>query len=276
MAWQFSGYDPIEPFKGPWRVGGAIEKLGRDIDSTAPYRKRTYDGTKGDEAHQQRNSDHNPHIMLGDMGIVTAIDITHDPSGGADMGRLTEALRLAQDPRIRYVIFNRKMYASYWRPHRRAWVWGSYYGSSPHTGHAHFSFLGTQSAYDDDITPYPLQADEEDEAMRRGDNSQDVARLQDALVDTGYASWSKPSDGVYGGGTAAAVAAAQENIGFVVDGDYASAAFMSSIFARQLTALHDHDARYASLDHGSHGPIAPEPHDHLIKFPAYTMRTEDA
>jgi hypothetical protein len=210
-------------------------------------------------------------VKIGGFGIVTAIDITHSPGDGADMGALTEAIRLTRHPAVKYVIFNRRIFASYSRLYRPAWTWGIYTGTNGHTGHCHISVLADNY---DDSTPWPVEAGEDDDMLKRGQpQSADVARFQDALVDTGYASWSKPSDGVYGGDTAAAVAAAQADIGFVINGDIATAPFMASLFARQLAQHHAHGG-YAPADH-AHEPSQPSKHDHLIKFPSYSLRTEE-
>jgi hypothetical protein len=172
-------------------------------------------------------------------------------------------------PAVKYVIHNRRIFASYSRLYRPAWTWGRYLGSNPHTGHCHISVLPT--AYDDG-TAWPVTDEGDDDMLRRGDSGDDVARFQDALVDTGYANWSKPSDGVYGSGTAAAVAAAQADIGFTQNGDQATAPFMASLFARQLAKHHNHGTLYAAAGHG-HGPTT---HSHKIKFAAYETKTEEA
>lgn len=158
MAWQFSGYDPVEPFKGPWRVGHSIRNLAEAVDEAWPSRAKTSDGTKGNEAHQQRNSDHNPQIDLNGTGIVTAIDITHDPSSGADMGLLAERVVRQRHPAVKYIIYNRRIIASYSRPWRGAWKWGRYYGSNPHTTHLHCSVLASNY---DNSTPWSIKEDDD-------------------------------------------------------------------------------------------------------------------
>lgn len=111
-----------------------------------PDRNRRSDGTIGDTAHQGRKSDHNPNSA----GVVTAFDITHDPASGASMHTLTEWLRLSQDRRIKYVIWNRRLFSSYSTASRQPWQWGPYTGSTnPHTTHAHVSVSADHRLYDD-------------------------------------------------------------------------------------------------------------------------------
>jgi hypothetical protein len=62
--------------------------------------------------HQQRDSDHNPQIRDGAMGVVTALDITHDPAVGFDAQVFTDSLRVAKDPRIKYVVFNGRIFSN--------------------------------------------------------------------------------------------------------------------------------------------------------------------
>lgn len=125
-----------------WVADLGLLKLRWQVDEVAPHRRKGSDGTKGDEAHAGRTSDHNPEHPppAGNPdNQVDALDLTHDPASGADMGVLTEALRRSRDRRIRYVIFNRRIFSSYAVNGRKAWEWGPYDGSDPHTGHAHIS-----------------------------------------------------------------------------------------------------------------------------------------
>ena len=119
-----------------WRAACSLLVLRDQLDAMAPGRSRASDGIIGDAEHRQDpTSDHNP----DDHGVVHAIDLTHDPAHGADMGAVSEALRASKDPRIKYVIFNRRIFSATNQP----WVWRRYTGTSdPHTGHMHLSVLG--------------------------------------------------------------------------------------------------------------------------------------
>jgi hypothetical protein len=108
----------------------------------SPNRSRSSDGTIGDTSHQTRKSDHNPN----DDGVVTAMDITHDPAHGVDAGVLAEILRDSEDPRIKYVISNARIFSSLTSP----WQWRPYSGANAHTKHVHVSVVGDRKLYDDD------------------------------------------------------------------------------------------------------------------------------
>jgi hypothetical protein len=75
-----------------WRVSKRLEKLRAQVNAAAPGRSKASEGTKGDDAHAARRSDHNP----DSKGIVRALDITHDPKNGVDSEKLAEALRLSR------------------------------------------------------------------------------------------------------------------------------------------------------------------------------------
>src|SRR5262245_14460989 len=68
------------------RLAKSLVTLIDEVVQKFPGRDTRNDGTIGDLRHQQEGvkSDHNPNIRLGAMGIVTALDITHDPAHGFD------------------------------------------------------------------------------------------------------------------------------------------------------------------------------------------------
>lgn len=132
----------------PWRVAKALLTLRGQINALAPGRSKASDGTIGDTNHQNRNSDHNPHVIDGANGVVTALDITHDPAHGCDAGKVATSLHASRDPRIKYIIWNRKIAASYPVGAHGAWVWRTYGGSNPHTRHVHISVIGEKAKYD--------------------------------------------------------------------------------------------------------------------------------
>jgi hypothetical protein len=75
-----------------------------------------------DEAHQQRNSDHNEG------------NLTHDPANGVDCNVLADLV--IDDPRVTYVIWNGQIY----NRERRKWI--KYNGANQHTEHMHVSIDG--------------------------------------------------------------------------------------------------------------------------------------
>lgn len=133
-----------------WRNARCIEVLRRQIDKRAPRRNRSSDGTIGDAAHASRSSDHNPWVRDGEFGVVTAIDITHDPAGGCDAGTLAETLVKGCDPRIKYVIWNRRIANASSIDGAPAWAWRDYHGTNPHNKHVHVSVRADKDAYDDE------------------------------------------------------------------------------------------------------------------------------
>lgn len=123
-----------------WRVAKSLLTLRDQVDDAWPNRNRASDGTIGDTDHQSRVSDHNPHCSAPSDPTVTAIDLTHDPKAGLDAGAITEALRESKDGRIKYVIYNYRIFSSYTSSTgRQAWQWGPYSGPNAHTLHFHLS-----------------------------------------------------------------------------------------------------------------------------------------
>jgi hypothetical protein len=129
------------------KVAESLIKLRDQINQMAPGRDTSSDGTIGDAAHQARTSDHNPDAD----GVVTAMDITHDPAHGVDAGAIAEMLRVSQDPRIKYVISNRQIFSSMNSP----WTWRPYDGANAHTKHVHISVIDDKALYDD-VRPWAI------------------------------------------------------------------------------------------------------------------------
>jgi hypothetical protein len=123
-------------------VAPSLRALRAEVDQMAPRRNKRSDGAVGDTAHQARKSDHNPDRSAG--GIVRAIDLTHDPDRGCDCNQLARRLRERRDPRVAYIIFNRRIMAGQDGP--SPWVWRRYNGPSPHTHHLHVSIRHTRAA----------------------------------------------------------------------------------------------------------------------------------
>lgn len=130
-----------------WRVARSLETLRNQVNVKWPNRSKASDGSIGDEAHASRSSDHNPWVKDGTIGIVTAIDITHDPKSGCDSYALAEALLKSRDSRIKYVISNGKIAAGPDGP--QPWVWRKYTGANAHAHHVHISVKADKAHYDD-------------------------------------------------------------------------------------------------------------------------------
>jgi hypothetical protein len=140
----------------PWRAGNALNKLLAQIDGQAPARSKASDGSIGDSAHEAEGACGSQHnsccIRLSGIWIIRARDFTHDPAHGADMGRISEQLRLSRDPRIRYIIFNRRITGPNY-----GWEWHPYSGTSPHTEHMHVSVWDDAARFDN-TAPWRIAA----------------------------------------------------------------------------------------------------------------------
>lgn len=170
-----------------WRVGKSLLKLRDQINRQHPGRKKHADGTIGDAAHASRKSDHNPWVKDGSTGIVTAMDITHDPRTGPDTWALAEFMRQQKDPRIKYLISNRRIFSS------PAYTWRKYTGSNPHSGHVHISVHSAKAHYDNDkpwtLTKTPpgggtdpeIDSPKKRPILKRGSTGEDVREVQTIL-----------------------------------------------------------------------------------------------
>lgn len=124
------------------RTANSLLKLRDQIDAAHPNRNKASDGTIGDEAHQKQGSasDHNPWFTdKNGIGVVTALDITHDPANGVDIDKLSDQLIASRDSRIKYVIANGLIAGP-----GSNWQWQE---SSGHYEHIHISV--NTSNYDD-------------------------------------------------------------------------------------------------------------------------------
>src|SRR5262245_48269452 len=102
------------------RIAKALDILRSQMNAKYPNRSKVSDGWIGDQANAGRTSDHNPNSE----GVVTALDITHDPAHGLDTWKLADILRNCKDPRIKYVISNGRIFSSAVSP----WQWRPYSG----------------------------------------------------------------------------------------------------------------------------------------------------
>lgn len=139
----------------PWptnpRPAKSLSVLKAQIDACYPGRSTASDGMLASSQHTATNptSDHEPRLIdASGIKVVSAFDVTHDPDSGADMDVVAEQIRLDRDPRIKYVIWNNRMFASYPKAPWAAWEWRPYTGTNPHTKHMHVSVQATESLYD--------------------------------------------------------------------------------------------------------------------------------
>lgn len=202
-----------------WRLARGLEKLRAQVNAKWPNRSKGSDGSIGDEKHASRGSDHNPWVKDGSTGVVTAIDITHDPKDGFDSYAFADMLLKNRDPRIKYIISNGRIGAGSEGP--SAWAWRKYSGSNKHDHHVHISIKSAKSFYDDAsdwnidgvAAPEPAAAAnyvKPNATIRRGSTGDLVELLQSRL---GLA-----VDGNFGPKTEAAVKAFQAGHNVAVDG----------------------------------------------------------
>jgi hypothetical protein len=127
-----------------WKLAPSLVAYVKEADRYYPQRDRSSDGSIGDLAHQARGSDHNP---AG--GLVHAVDLDEDLAPGLDLKAFAEKLRRGRDPRVKYVIYEGRMFSSYATVARAAWAWGPYSGTNAHLHHLHLSILDTYAAEHD-------------------------------------------------------------------------------------------------------------------------------
>lgn len=129
-----------------WRLARAIKTLLDQVNAENPHRRKDSDGGIGDAAHASRGSDHNPYIIVKGQGVVRAFDFTHAPETGFDAYAFAEMMLKNKDPRVRYIISNRKIAAGKSGPN--AWQWRPYSGKNPHNHHTHVSVTEDEAEFD--------------------------------------------------------------------------------------------------------------------------------
>src|SRR3990167_834730 len=138
-----------------WRVAKSLDKLRKQVNALAPGRSKASDGTIGDLRHAATKSDHNPldhDHNPNTAGVVLALDLTHDPAGGCDAGKIADSLVGSRDDRIAYIIWNKRIIS----PTVSPWKWRMYSGSNPHTKHVHVSVVHDERRFDDE-RPWAVQ-----------------------------------------------------------------------------------------------------------------------
>lgn len=173
-----------------WRVAASLLTLRGQVNEKWPHRSKESDGSIGNAEHASRHSDHNAWIIDHDIGVVSAIDITHDPHSGFDSYAFAEMLRQQRDPRIKYVISNRRIFYAEENP----WEWRTYHvppNKNPHDHHVHISVKSDKEHYDNtqDWTLAEFRASPDGMAgkpiplrtLKRGSMGPEVEKLQAAL-----------------------------------------------------------------------------------------------
>lgn len=218
-----------------WRVAKSLDQLLFQVNALAPNRSKASDGSIGNAEHAARSSDHNPWVMDGNTGVVTARDITNDPKNGMRSRALAEALRVSRDPRIKYIISdgeiaNAKSVTKGGRTYA-AWEWSPYSGKNAHFHHVHISVQPDKALYDDatlfnlsafsspkgkkaEINPALAEAAKQP-VLVIGNKGREVERLQVFINSHGG---KIDKDGDFGPKTEEAVKKLQRQWGIVADG----------------------------------------------------------
>jgi hypothetical protein len=201
-----------------------------DANRRWPGRNKLSDGIRPDARHLAEHSDHN---------VGNAVDITHDPGHGCDGAVIAEMAIV--DPRVTYVIFNRRIY----NRSMTSAGWRLYTREDPHTNHVHISIAAgsrddlspwgwapesgviaaTTVAADDALHPAPTGAEARwgrlrsegfpGVALKLGARGEVVKRLQQRLADL---KWPLTVTGVFDADTDRIVRLAQARFGIGVDG----------------------------------------------------------
>jgi hypothetical protein len=179
-----------------WYLVPSLVALRDQANAMWPNRDKSSDGSIGDAAHSSRTSDHNPDPVTG---AVRAYDLDEDLDGtddesGAELMSFAEHLRSTRDPRIKYVIYEGRMFSSYPTSAYPAWTWRPYSGTSnPHTKHMHVSVLSTATGENDTRSWFPT-VQEDDFDMRTDDQIKALVRsvLNEGTA-YGTTSWAQTS-----------------------------------------------------------------------------------
>src|SRR5689334_20890072 len=135
-----------------WILVPCLVKLRSEFNAIAPDRDKSSDGSVGDTAHQNSQSDHNPdetgNVPIRDadkVNEVHAIDVDVDLRvPGLSMEKVVQFLltrcRSGAEKRLRYIIYNRRIWSA-----STGWRQQAYTGANAHDHHAHFSSSYTTS-----------------------------------------------------------------------------------------------------------------------------------
>ena len=213
------------------RAAYSLTTLLKQINTKFPYRDKASDGGIGDSAHATRPSDHNP----DQWGVYHAYDFDHDPdSNGLDCYALKRELVASWDTRIKYIIFQRRI----WFASSRKELY--YDGPNAHTSHLHLSVIGGDTGDDPRQWSLPFLATSTSilptwtggTYCQYGDRNERVRRLQTHMT-TAYRGYNPYTPtGFYGDATKAGIAEFQSRVGITgpdADGSIVGPATMTKL-----------------------------------------------
>lgn len=194
------------------RAAYSLSTLLKQINAKYPYRDKASDGGIGDTAHAARVSDHNPDAA----GVYHAYDFDHDPdSNGLDCYTLKRELIASRDPRIKYIIFMRRI----WYASTRTEFY--YDGVNAHDHHLHLSVVSGTPGDDPRTWSLPFLGTTTSTVLpwtggtycKYGDTSERVRRLQFHMT-TAYKGYNPYTpNGHYGDATKAGIKEFQDRVG---------------------------------------------------------------
>lgn len=208
-----------------WRLAESLDQLRDQVNELLPKRRKESDGTIGNAEHASRSSDHNPWVRDKNMGVVTALDLTHDPKGGFDSYLFAQSLMDNEDPRIKFIISNGKICSGTGQGHP-AWKWRGYSGKNRHDHHVHISVKSDKQLYDSRL-PWKFELHSEGTTttrdykeppatLRNGAKGEAVKHLQSLL--NRKKGFTLSNDGIFGDQTELAVRKFQKDSDLVSDG----------------------------------------------------------
>lgn len=149
-----------------WRAAASIPVFHTQLKNRYPRAAppNTQVVSWGVWGHPGTTSDHQPKAIAGlGANVVTACDWPHAPALGLDNHEVCEALRQSRDARIKYVIFNRRMFSSYASGDIPPFTWRRYPNADvdPHTDHGHMSVVGDARADQTHLWRISLRGDDD-------------------------------------------------------------------------------------------------------------------
>lgn len=186
-----------------WELVPCLAALRAELNELAPARDHASDGSIGDAAHSS-SSDHTPDEVSDALrgrdadsrNEVHAVDLDSDlRTPGLSMEMVVQHLlgrcRTGAEKRLRYVIFNRRIWSA-----SDSWRERTYTGPSPHDHHAHFS-ASYESAREADTSPWhlediPVALTDADKAFIRDQIREEVRaseQRQDARLTAAASAW---------------------------------------------------------------------------------------
>lgn len=248
-----------------YRIAECLDQLRDEVNAYRPGRDKSSDGWIGDADHATRSSDHNPWVKdANGVGVVTALDVDEDDDQhigaivlGATVGR--------RDPRVKYVIYERKIWRSYKNHagHPEPWHPEPYTGSNAHTHHIHVSVKPDQRLYDDRATWGIASGATEEDDMPVTEKTR-VAYFQRILEGAGLDLGESGADGIVGPKTKAAVSEWQSRRGLSQTGELDLTTCMTLQSHANRTHATEEAKKYGGATEAHDHPLPGHDHDFQV------------